>query len=75
MDQWRSAVLPPGPDPLARVAQSRKPVHISDMREDKAYPKGHPLAVAAMDVAGVRTMVVVPMLTEDELTLLHLDAL
>jgi two-component system, NtrC family, sensor kinase len=68
MDQWRNAVLRPGPDiPLARVAQSRNPVHISDMREDQAYLKGHPLAVAAVDVAGVRTMVVVPMLKEDEL--------
>jgi hypothetical protein len=37
------------------------------MREDQAYLKGHPLAVAAVDVAGVRTMVVVPMLKEEEL--------
>jgi GAF domain-containing protein len=68
MDQWRSAVLRLGPDiPLARVAQSHRPVQISDMREDQAYLKGHPLAVTVVDVAGVRTMVVVPMLKEDEL--------
>ena len=68
MSQWRNSVLRPDPDiPLVRVAQSRNPVHISDMREEHAYLKGHPLAVAAVDVAGVRTMVVVPMLKEDEL--------
>src|SRR5262249_43296727 len=35
--------------------------------EDSSYLNGHPLAVTAVDVAGVRTMVVVPMLKEDEL--------
>jgi GAF domain-containing protein len=68
VDQWRSAVLRPDPDmPLARVAQSRNPLHINDMRENQAYLKRNPLAVTAVDVAGVRTMVVVPMLKEDEL--------
>jgi GAF domain-containing protein/anti-sigma regulatory factor (Ser/Thr protein kinase) len=68
IDQWRTAVLRLDPDmPLARVVQSRNPLHISDMREDQGYLKGHPLTVTAVDVAGVRTMLVVPMLKEDEL--------
>jgi len=68
VDQWRSAVLRPDPDmPLARVAQSRNPVHINDMRENQAYLKRNPLAVTAVEVGGVRTMVVVPMLKEDAL--------
>ena len=53
--------------PLARVAQSRNLVHINDMRENQAYLKRNPLAVTAVEVAGVRTMVVVPMLKEDAL--------
>ncbi|MGA7533342.1 MAG: GAF domain-containing protein, partial [Pseudolabrys sp.] len=37
-DLWRSGmVFEPGPDlPLARVAQSRKPLQIADLREDRA---------------------------------------
>ena len=67
--QWRSGmVIPPGPDaPLARVAQSRKPVHVADLRKDRAYLDGHALTVTAVDVAGVRTAVFVPMLKNNEL--------
>ena len=57
--QWRSGmVIPPGPDaPLARVARSRKPVHVADLRKDRAYLDGHALTVTAVDVAGIRTVV------------------
>jgi signal transduction histidine kinase len=66
-EQWRTAVIPPGQDvPVARVALSRKPVQVADLREDRAYLAGHPLAVAAADIAGQRTLVVVPMLKEEE---------
>ena len=37
------------------------------MREDRAYREGHPLAVASVDVAGIRTLACVPMLKDDEL--------
>ena len=67
--QWRSGmVIPPGPDaPLARVARSRKPVHVADLRKDRAYLDGHALTVTAVDVAGIRTAVFVPMLKNNEL--------
>ena len=67
--QWRSGmVIPPGPDaPLARVARSRKPVHVADLRKDRAYLDGHALTVTAVDVAGIRTAVFVPMLKDNEL--------
>ena len=67
--QWRSGmVIPPGPDaPLARVARSRKPIHVADLRKDRAYLDGHPLTVTAVDVAGIRTLVGVPMLKDNEL--------
>jgi GAF domain len=66
--QWRSGmVIPPGPDaPLARVARSRKPVHVADLRKDRAYLDGHALTVTAVDVAGIRTAVFVPMLKNNE---------
>jgi GAF domain-containing protein len=66
-EQWRTAVIPPGRDvPVARVAMSRKTVQVADLREDPAYLNGHPLAVGSVDIAGMRSLVVVPMLKEDE---------
>jgi GAF domain-containing protein len=68
LDEWRSGTLfRPGPDvTLARVAQSRKPIQVADLRESRGYLDGDRLPVAAVDVAGIRTLVVVPMLKENE---------
>src|SRR5262245_21184048 len=61
-------VIQPDPDAtLTRVAQSRKPLHAADLRKDRAYLDGHALTVTAVDVAGVRTAVGVPMLKNNEL--------
>ena len=69
LDQWRSGTLfRPGPDvTLARVAQTRQPIQVADLRESRGYLDGDPLPVAAVDVAGIRTLVGVPMLKDDEL--------
>ena len=68
-DLWRSGmVFEPGPDlPLARVSQSRKPLQIADLREDRAYLCGHPLTVAGVEIAEIRTLLAVPMFKETEL--------
>jgi two-component system NtrC family sensor kinase len=52
---------------LGPLAQSRKPVQVADLRETRAYLDGHQLPLAAADVAGIRTMVGVPMLKNDDL--------
>jgi GAF domain-containing protein len=67
---WRSGTLyrPPRPDvPLARVAATREPVQVADMRSDPSYLNRDPLPVAAVEIAGIRTLFVVPMLREGEL--------
>jgi len=66
--QWRSGTLhlPTAAIPMVRAIRSRKTVHVSDMRKDKAYLEGDPLARSAADIAGVRTLVTVPMLKEGE---------
>ena len=64
--QWHSGFNPGSYSPLTLVSQSRKPLQVADMREDRAYRDGHPLAVAGVDVAGIRTLVCVPMLKDDE---------
>jgi signal transduction histidine kinase len=57
----------PSPDvPFARAAASGHPVHIEDLRTSSAYLAGDPLPVAAVNIAGVRTLVAVPMLKESE---------
>ncbi len=68
-EKWgRGAFFRPGPDvPLARVAQTGKPLQIADLRKDRSYLKGdNPLTVTSVDVAGVRTLVVVPMIKDNE---------
>ena len=69
VDQWRSgAMYHPGKDrPLARAAESRQPVQVADMRADPSYLQGDPLPVAAVEIAGIRTLLVVPMFKENEL--------
>jgi len=67
LEQWRRGTLRPGPDTtLARVAQTRKAVQVADLRESRGYLDGDPLPVAGVDVAGIRTLVGVPMLKEHE---------
>ncbi|MFZ2080265.1 MAG: GAF domain-containing protein [Xanthobacteraceae bacterium] len=67
--QWRSGMVArdSGNVPLHRIAQSRKPVHLADLGTDQSYIAGHPLIVSAVDAAGIRTYLGVPMLKADEL--------
>jgi signal transduction histidine kinase len=53
--------------PLARVAGSKEVLHILDLRGDPAYLEHNPRIVALVESAGVRTILGVPMLKEDEL--------
>jgi len=41
-------------------------VQVADLREDRAYHDGNPRAVAGADVAGMRTLIAVPMFKENE---------
>ena len=65
VELWRSATVG-RTAPVGRVAQSRKPLQIADLREDQTYLDGHPLTITAVHVAGIHTLALVPMLKEDE---------
>jgi signal transduction histidine kinase len=52
---------------LAAVVKTHQFVHVHDLRNNPAYLAGIPHAVAMADVAGARTIVIVPMLKESEL--------
>jgi signal transduction histidine kinase len=52
--------------PVSRVIRTKQTVQILDMRAEEAYLERDPLAVAAVELGGVRTLVIVPMLKEQE---------
>jgi GAF domain-containing protein len=52
---------------LGKVVLTKQAVHIIDVREGRAYAERDPNRVAAVEMSGMRTIVVVPMLKENEL--------
>ena len=68
IQQWRNGpIYRPGSDvPLRRAIETRHPVQILDMRESASYRARDPLPVSAVEIAGVRTLVAVPMLKDNE---------
>ena len=64
----RQPVARPSPlTPQGRVAATKQVLHIPDFMEDVAYKQRDPLTVWFVEATGARTLVVVPMLKEDEL--------
>ena len=60
--------LRPGPlHPFSRLAESRVTLHIADYSADRSYLDRDPLAVAGVELGGIRTLLVVPMLKDGEL--------
>jgi GAF domain-containing protein len=53
--------------PSGRVVRTKQAVHIADMTAEEAYLSRDPEAVAAVELGGIRTLLVVPMLKEQEL--------
>ena len=58
----------PGPDNLfGRMVTTKTVIHVADLAAEEAYIKGAAPTVAAVEQGGVRTMLFVPMLKEDEI--------
>src|SRR5262249_35218282 len=63
----RMANFRPHPEaPIARAVRTKETVHSADLGTEQAYIDRDPLAVAAVELAGIRTLVTVPMLREQE---------
>ena len=61
-------VIEPHPEAaLGRIVRTREPVQIEDLRALAAYREGNRWVTSFADLAGVRTLLVVPMLRENEL--------
>src|SRR5262245_44718239 len=66
-ERQRTPILRPGPNPLFRLARTRQTIHIADIRTEQAYIEGIPSFVALADAGGARTLILVPMLKDNEL--------
>jgi len=52
---------------VGRMARTRQAVHIVDLPAEQSYLERNPWTVASVELAGIRTVVAVPMLKEQEL--------
>jgi signal transduction histidine kinase len=52
---------------LSKIARTKQVTHVNDLRTQGPYLQGDPMVVALSDLAGARTIVMVPMLKENEL--------
>ena len=60
--------IPPAPGSLFdEVIKTGTTVHLPDMAATTPYAEGHPRVVEAVELGGIRTVVAVPMLKENEL--------
>src|SRR4051812_32496263 len=68
-DWWKdhSNIQPAPGSVLGRLATTRQTVHVPDLAAEPAYLDGNPVAVAGVELGGIRTLVVVPMLKDNEL--------
>src|SRR6266571_4631001 len=62
----RGAVVRPGSGPTARALRTRQAVHVADLRADPAYLDRDPFVVRGVELGGIRTLVQVPMLKQNE---------
>ena len=51
--------------PAARAFTTQRLVHVVDLREDQSYIDGDALAVSSVELAGIRSLMAVPLVKED----------
>ena len=63
----RNPIIHPHPKTgLARLVATRQVIHIADVLEDQGYLASAPSSVAIFETAGARTLLMVPMLKDNE---------
>jgi GAF domain-containing protein len=63
----RSSFRPGPKNPIRRMVATKQLVHVTDVAASEAYAERDPVTVAAVELGGVRSLIVVPMLKENEL--------
>src|SRR6266704_5797778 len=51
---------------MARAIRTRQTVHVADMRAEQSYLDREPVAVAAVELGGIRTLIFVPMVKQNQ---------
>ena len=68
VEQRRQAPFRPSPiNPVGQMVASKETVHVHNAAESEAYRTGDPVAVASVEIIGLRTFLAVPMLKDNEL--------
>ena len=63
-----SPYFSPGPkNPVRRMMTAKDVVHVVDVAATEAYVEREPIAVASVELGGTRTLMIVPMLRDNEL--------
>ena len=63
----REPLVRPPPDlPLGRVVVTKQVAHVADIKTTQSYIERHPFAFGAVELAGYRTVLAVPMLKDNE---------
>src|SRR6266568_4907924 len=52
--------------PITRATKTRQPVHVADLRAEQPYLDRDPFVVTAVELGGIRTLLQVPMLKQNE---------
>ncbi|HYU53417.1 MAG TPA: GAF domain-containing protein, partial [Gemmatimonadaceae bacterium] len=61
-------ILPLDPEiPPGQLARTKQIVHIADITKEPGYIRGHPTITSLADAGGARTLLLVPMLKENDL--------
>ena len=64
----RNSPFRPGPHtPTGRMVATKSVTHVADLAAERAYAERDPLFLEGVEVGGIRTLLSVPMLKEDEL--------
>ena len=66
-EQIQTPIRPHPQSGLGTIATTHRAIQIEDLRTQQPYLEGDPTVVAISDLAGARTLVIVPMLRENEL--------
>ena len=65
--QGRRPIQPAPGGALDEAMRTKRTVHLADLSATRSYVEGYPTVVEAVEIGGVRTVVVVPMLKDNEL--------
>jgi GAF domain-containing protein/anti-sigma regulatory factor (Ser/Thr protein kinase) len=62
----RSPLRPSENAPIMRAARTKQIVHVVDLSKEQVYIERDPMVVVGVEVVGIRTLLVVPMVKDDE---------